>query len=325
MAKEMLFDYPYFEDFGGQIVPLLNKVPVSDDRWTAFNPSIAYSPDLGYAILIRSSNYSIDQYNGSIKINIGDSVRNYLWFSELDSNLNLLNFRQIDFSNSGGPETYKGIEDARLFCRDGSWKFTGVMMEAHTPRARMVLYSLDPISNKAFFVEKYESWDPDRSEKNWMTTSINKNPYFDYIYGSNCVVKDKNFYLTPVTSYTLSTIRGGSCLWPLKDGSYLAVAHCVYTRPITYFDQETNGMVKSALRNYTHIFVRYDHYGKVLEVTDEFVFEGPGVEFAAGLVEKDEQFVISYGREDVSSSLAIIDKNEVFSRLQPVTGNFFDS
>lgn len=323
MAKTMKFDYPYIEDFGGSTKHVIKHVIPEQKQWTALNPSIGYCSEQGYAVTIRSSNYIINPKNGSLDITIGNKVRNYLWFAELNDDLELQNLRQISFKDFGGPETYRGIEDARLFSRDGQWYFTGVMLEPHTPRSRLALYRLDAKENKAHFIKKYEGWDVDRPEKNWMAPALEDNPNFDYIYTGNGVVKGSRFILDATTDQEISNMRGGSSLWPLGDGSYLAVTHCVYVKPIEYYDSKTFGMMRSAIRNYTHQLVRISSTGKVLEMSEEFLFEHPGVEFAAGLVEKDGQFIISYGYEDYMSCFARIPREKALAMLNPVEEDFY--
>lgn len=324
MAKKMKFDYPYIEDFGGSTKQVLRHVLPDQPVWSATNPSIAYCPRQGYAMTIRSSNYTINPQLGSLDVTIGDKIRSYLWFSELDEDLNIVNLRQINLKLDGNPEIHRGVEDARLFARDGQWYFTGVMLENHTPRARLVMYKLDTEKNEAHFVQKWESWDTERIEKNWMLPALEDNPNFDFIYTGNGIYKDGKFILDPVTNQDIASIRGGSLLWPLEDGSYLAATHCVYSRPVDYFDQKHFGNVRSAIRNYTHQFVRFSNTGKVLEMSEEFVFDHPGIEFAAGLIEKDGNFIISYGNEDVASCLATIPKEKVFELLHPVSEDEFE-
>ncbi len=317
MAKKMKFDYPYLEDLGGSTKRILRHVIPDQPAWSALNPSIGYCPEQGYAITFRSSNYTINPQYGTLDVTIGDKIRCYLWFSELDDDLNMVNLRQISFKVPGNPETHRGVEDARLFSRDGQWYFTAVMLENHTPRARLCLYRLDPESSTAHFIKKYDSWDTEQIEKNWMVPALEPNPNFDFIYTGNGIYKDGKFILDSVTSADISALRGGSCLWPLNDGSYIAVTHCVYAKNIEFYDKNRFATVKGSVRNYTHQFVRFSNTGKVLEMSEEFVFEHPGIEFAAGLVEKDGNFVISYGYEDVMSCLATISKDRVLSLLQP--------
>lgn len=323
MTKKMQFDYPYLEDWGGLNKKILRHVLPDQPAWSATNPSIGFCPKQGYAITFRSSNYTINPQYGSLDVSIGDKIRCYVWFSELDDELNLVNLRQISFKIPENPEFYRGVEDARLFSRNGEWYFTGVIMESHTPKARMGVFKLDTTSNTALLVEKYEGWDTERLEKNWLVASIESNPNFDFIYGGSGIYKDKKFILNSLTDENVSSLRGGSQLWPLNDGSYIAICHYTYFKKIQFYDKNRFASVESALRNYTHVFVRYSYTGKVIEISPEFVIKEPGIEFACGLVEKNGNFLISYGREDIASYLASISKEKVLSLLVPVEDEEF--
>ena len=80
----------------------------------------------------------------------------------------------------------------------------------------------------------------------------------------------------------------------------------------------TFSTVQSVLRDYVHYFVRFDKFGYILEISGGFRFHAPGVEFAAGLVLKGDQAIVSFGRNDVSSHLAFIDKDFILKSLSPV-------
>jgi predicted GH43/DUF377 family glycosyl hydrolase len=49
-----------------------------------------------------------------------------------------------------------------------------------------------------------------------------------------------------------------------------------------------------------------------------FQFYEKGVEFAGGLVVKDKNVIVSFGRNDVSSHLAVMPLDVVIKSLQPV-------
>jgi hypothetical protein len=76
-------------------------------------------------------------------------------------------------------------------------------------------------------------------------------------------------------------------------------------------------LVASKVRNYTHRFVRYSNSGSVIEYSPEFYFDGPGIEFAAGMVILDEKLVISYGKEDATAHLAMIPLDAVLELMTP--------
>lgn len=320
MSRDFLFDTPYLEDFGAKTSSLVEGSPSGRENWTALNPSIGFSPEKGYAAVVRSSNYKINEYG--IPDIVLSSIKNELWFSELDDDLNLTNLREIKVF--GDIDLSQGVEDARLFWKNDSWYVLGVIQRVTASRRiqRLALFKLDANANSAFYEKTYESWDTARSEKNWMPVAYGENTNFDYIYSPNGIVKGSSFILSGSSDTYINNIRGGSCLWPLGDGTYLSITHSTYLKDKIFYNPETESYSKTQLRTYTHQFVHYDGYGKIIEISSEFVLEHLGIEFAAGLVEKDGNFVISYGVEDEAARLAVIPKEQVLRLLGPVGDDF---
>ena len=317
MSRLIREPYPTFKDIGGVTARFLRLVDPENKAWSAFNPSIAYSPEFGYAATIRSSNYTIDEMSGAIDVRIGNLVKSEVWYATFDDKFELVSRVKIKFA-PGGLSLSRGVEDARLFWRDGSWHFTAIMLEKeHTPYARVALYKYDPDTNLATFIKKWDGPDVFRPEKNWMIPP-EVNPNFDFIYGATGVIKDDCLIAKPSTIKALGGLRGNTNLHPLGDGTYLALMHSLYLKGGNVLNQRTMGMQRASYRKYTHQFVRFDNYGTVIELSDEFIFDELDIEFAAGIVEKDGKYVISYGRNDVSSHLAIIDKQRVHEMLIPV-------
>lgn len=313
--RKLRFDYPTIEKLGGKVFQVRRLVEPENKLWSAFNPSIAYSPKFGYAMTIRSSNYIIDLSTGSLDVTEGQYIKSRVWFCELDDDFSILNLRQVKFDS---PLTLtRGVEDAKLFWRDDSWWFTGVMLErGHTPVARMSLFKYDKDSNLATFVKKFDGPDYSKPEKNWMTP-FDKNPNFDFIYGPTSIVKNNTFIFYPNTNPEISKIRGNTNLLQL-DNEYLAVVHSLYTSKIVWKNPKTFSNQDGLQKFYTHQFAKFNYKGELTHLSPEFQFEHNGIEFAAGIVEKDNKFVISYGKSDKSSHLAIIDKTTVFSALRKI-------
>lgn len=71
-------------------------------------------------------------------------------------------------------------------------------------------------------------------------------------------------------------------------------------------------------RTYTHQFTRYNEKGEIIGISEEFVFQKMQVEFAAGLVIKDDEFIISYGVQDESSHFASIPVKNVLGMIKPI-------
>jgi predicted GH43/DUF377 family glycosyl hydrolase len=74
----------------------------------------------------------------------------------------------------------------------------------------------------------------------------------------------------------------------------------------------------ATIRHYVHFFANYDQTGKLIKISKGFVFEHLGTEFAAGIVEQGDDFLISYGSKDVSSHIARIKKSTVLQGLRKV-------
>jgi len=308
---------PSIAELGGTVVKLLEHPTSADPAWSAFNPSISFSPVKGYALIFRSSNYLLSS-GSSFKFTVGDEVRSRVWFTELDDNLRPLNIREINCQTPEYPLT-RGAEDSRLYWRGDSWRFLGVVLESsHTPAARLVEYVLDYENNIVTSARKYPGQDGSKIEKNWMAPS-NPSPHFDFIYGPSSTIKDNVITSYLGDNWQIGGMRGGSGLLDLEDGTYLAVVHRLFLgRDKTFAAPrfEHNG---GSIRKYLHYFARYDSKGRIIEASSAFNFTGANVEFAAGIVSKGSDFVISFGLSDASSHLAIIDKKAVLKTLAPVT------
>jgi hypothetical protein len=316
-TKRIKPNYPTIETLGGTVKQVRRLANAKDKLWSAFNPSIGYSPTLGYAMTIRSSNYVIDLDTGYLQVTNGGEVRTRLWFCELDDDLSLVNLREVNFE-SGDLTLKRGVEDAKLFWRDGSWWFTGVMLEkSHTPFARMSLFKYDPKTNVATFVKKYNGPEFTKPEKNWMLP-YEPNPNFDFIYGPASIIKNEVFIKYPNLNHKISMIRGNTNLWQIGD-DYLAVVHSLYTKKIIWDNPKTFTKQGGLQKFYTHQFAKYNYKGELTHLTPEFQFEHNGIEFAAGLVAKGDNFVISYGKNDLSSHIAVLPQAVVLHSLKEIS------
>jgi hypothetical protein len=56
----------------------------------------------------------------------------------------------------------------------------------------------------------------------------------------------------------------------------------------------------------------------IIALSRGFNFHKPGVEFAAGLVVKDKNALVSFGREDISSHIATMPMATILQSLIPV-------
>ena len=284
--------------------------------WSCFNPSIGYSPKKGYAIAFRSSNYVILPH-GELHVTNNGKIRNQIWFSEIDKNFKLKNFRQIEIPESV-VITQRGIEDPRLFWRDSAWNFAAVMMESHTPVARFCVCKLDAKATKVVSIETYKGLHHNKPEKNWLVPDINPSEHFDFVYGPTAVVKKSKVIFTMTDEDRITGLRGNSHLVEQPDGTYLAVMHKLWISRSKGYSHNNFGMIDWVTKNYAHYFVRFDRFGSIVEMSDAFQFISPGIEFVGGMVEMDDNLVISLGKNDVSSHISVVKKDLAIQMLRPV-------
>lgn len=304
-----------FRSLGGEIKYLRRLVDKHDKLWSAFNPSIAYSPEKGYAVAIRSSNYVILPH-GELSVTIGGPIKNQTWFAELDDNLDLKDLRMLNYEKSG-MVFKRGVEDPKLMWRDGEWVYTAVAMERNIPVARQCVCYLDKNGVDVYKVELFHGVEPKKPEKNWMTAG-KKPKNFDYVYDGAGIIKDGTVIHRMHGSEDISALRGNTMLHELGDGTYLAIMHRLLITKKSKFIPTEFGIREVVLKDYHHFFVRIDENGWIVEVSKPFCFVSSGIEFAAGLVEKDDHIVVSFGKDDVSSHLGIIPKNKVKKLLKKI-------
>jgi hypothetical protein len=304
-----------FSKLGGSIHYLRRLVEKEDKVWSAFNPSIAYSPKHGYAVSIRSSNYVITDQGGLV-VTTGGPIRNRVWFAELDDDLKLQNLRQIDFSGCGY-DFIRGVEDPKLLWRDGRWMFTAVAMERNIPIARHCECYMDKAATTVEKVILFEGVEKMRPEKNWMTAA-KKPANFDYVYDGNGVIKDGVLHKKIRDSEALSALRGNTHLVEQPDGTYLGIMHRLLLTKKSMFIMTEFGTREVTLKDYHHFLVRVDENGWVVETSEPFRFVSPGIEFAAGMVERNDEMLISFGKDDVSSHIASIDLKKFKKMLKRI-------
>lgn len=131
-------------------------------------------------------------------------------------------------------------------------------------------------------------------EKNWMPFHLHdEHRYLDDV-STMSVHRWSGDSSTLVTEHPASPQllghRGGSALIPVEDG-WLGIVH----RSLRF--RRTPPLLKAAY--YVHRFIRIDSTLSTISAGPEFTFEGPGVEFCAGLAPgPDGTLLMSYGVGD---------------------------
>ena len=276
--------------------------------WSITNPSIGYDKDNGFFIFLRSSNYYIDEHGYYKPINAKHIYSNIL-FSELSKDFDILNLQKVEYGSPDLPIS-SGLEDPKTFYREGSLYFTANATDRFTHVSRMFLCKYEKETNSVSEIQKLPYFHTMVSEKNWMTT-YEKNNNFDYIYKYDSIIKDKN-----VIGDSDIDIRGGSNLHKLKDGNYLSIS--LSLQLIQDEEALKNSLLNQSTKHYMHCFIMYNEFGKVIKKSDYFSFTDSPIEFAAGLVEYEDQFVISFGVNDISAHLAFLPQDGVLKMLKEI-------
>lgn len=311
MKSHSYNEVPNVRTLGGSIIDLLRLVDPQDRFWSATNPSIGNYKNK-YVVAIRSSNYVILE-NGTYYVANGSVIKSKIWFADLDKDFKCKNLRQIDTSIAGDLE--RGLEDPKLFYRDGAWHMTCIISEnGSVEHSRVAVARLDARCRKLVSFNVLNGMDTQRPERNWMSP-YEENQNFDFVYGPNATLQSGLLTQLFTDVPRLSQLKGNTNLHDLGDGTYLGIMHRSFTKNDPKWEPTSFSMQSSKLRDYVHYFVRFDSYGNITSASKEFKFYKSGVEYAAGLVSHKDNFLISFGREDISSHIAVIPKDIVLKSL----------
>lgn len=308
---------PTIQSMGGTTWRILRFADSLDKRWSAFNPSIAYSPVEGYVVLFRSSNYFFDPETSSTTLTVGARVQSRMWLGTLndDWGLDMDTLREVDFSEAG-INFKRGAEDGRLYWVDGSWEITAGLHEGGVELPRIARFRLDGL--KAKLKEIYQDGKLFDVEKNWMAPA-EPSENFDFIYTAIATYKRG---IGPVTlrepTDRIRHVRGGSQLQRLDDGRYLAIVHEADVKKTRVNIPRMFVIKDVSIRTYVHRFATYDQNGKLLGLGPRFKLSDARIEFAAGMVIAGDDVIVSYGYKDVASYLGKIKLQVVLDGIEEV-------
>lgn len=333
-----------WEKFGGSVARLERYVNKRDVNWSAFNPSIC-----GTLVAVRSSNYVILEH-GELHVSTGGPIRNRVYVADIErvkaparsrepDTWSLRNYRRVSFedvSRETGLQITRGIEDAKLFTRDGNWMMTGVMLErGHTPVARQVTCELEVTAKSARAVSlvKHPGALSVKPEKNWMLPMTKPSHAFDFVYGANAWIRE-NELITALghdEDWALG-LRGNTHLLELTaeeaggkgrsggrgGGGYLCVMHRLLTKRGTTWDSRRFGNVEFCHKDYHHFLVRLDESGIITAISEPFQFAGAGIEFAAGIERWGTDIVVTLGRGDIEAWVAWAPMKNVLRAMKAI-------
>lgn len=306
-------DYPTITELGGDVCLIRRNVDPSDRAWSAFNSSIMLSNEGEYWLAFRSSNYVI-MSNGTPSLTTGQKIRNKLYLVRLnqkDWSFDEETLKEVDISRLRD-DIKRNVEDPRLFWDGQNYCISATFLELTVPVARVCKITLESLeSAKAHSVEIFPS-PKGTIEKNWMPIMGTQS----FIYKPDTLIK--NGQIENISAPKISRLfRGGSQIIPFDEKSSIGVIHELYYKIHPMMNPSTFAPYQS-IRHYTHRFVKYNKNYEITHISPKFVFVDNGIEFAAGLTEKEGKYVVSLGRSDIATFLATIDKEKVIDLLEEV-------
>lgn len=300
---------------GGNIYPLI--IPSKFTNGTGLmNPSILeYNNKI--IVNLRHVNYTFyhseaklfqHQYGPLTYVHPENDIhlRTFNYCLELDNHCNINRFNLVDTSLF---DTYEplwefiGLEDARLVCWNNKLYMTGVRRDTTTNgQGRMELSEIEINEDGVKEISRVRIEAPrDKNsycEKNWM-------PFLDLPYhyikwsnptevvkvdvsnGTSETIFDGQFVPTP------TDFRGGSQVSSYKNG-YIAIIH-----EVDLFNSEVGR--KDAV--YRHRFALWDNNFQLIKYSQPFSLMDGHVEFATGMIIKDDNFLITFGFQDNAAYL----------------------
>jgi tetratricopeptide (TPR) repeat protein len=278
-----------------------------EPAWPQFNPSIAADGD-GFRVIVRTSNYRLDR--GSYRVLDGSGeVRTINYVATLDSDLSLTgveSLRDLGSELDWHDFPVRGWEDCRLFQVAGTWLATATSRELHPEGVcRTVLLELD--GSRIAAARILDGPDPHRHEKNWMPYAAGNELLFVYSSSPTVVTRVDPKGGQPVEAAAheapagASEFRGGSQGVQVEGG----VLFCIHEA----FDF-------GGPRRYLHRWVRFDPDWRLEAVSPRFHFTDNDVEMCIGLARRGDELVASFGIDDHTAALALLDEAEVLGTLQ---------
>ena len=308
---------------GGSIHPLI--IPSSDLVGPALtNPSI-YNDNGKILVNVRNINYTLyhsekkrfeHPWGPLVYIHPENDLRLRTWnyMCEMDEDMRVKSYHRIDTSKFPDKELWEfvGLEDCRIVRWDGKLYVTGVRRDLDTiGTGRMELSEIEFTENgiKEISQHRIPAPPPDQEycNKNWMPIIDMPYHYVKWTNGTEIVKYDIE---TNTTKSLLSKewkdlgcidLRGGSQVIPLGEYRF-ALTH------ETFLFQSLAGR-KDGI--YRHRFVVWDKDWNIIKVSPQFSFMGGEIEFAVGMCEYNNDYLITFGFQDNAAYLMQVSKQVV--------------
>jgi hypothetical protein len=308
----------------GSMHPLV--LPIKDLRGPSLtNPSI-YNDNGNILVNLRNINYTL--YHSEKKIyenhwgplvyihpETDMHLRTWNYMCELDQNMRIVRYSKIDTTSFPDKELWEfvGLEDCRIVRWNEKLYVSGVRRDLDSiGTGRMELSELVPTDEGFEEISQFRIPTPENKEsyceKNWMPILDMPFHYVKWTNGTEVIKTD------PVSGTTETVVlknwkdlgcgdlRGGSQVIPLDNGYHICLVH------------ETDLLQSEAGRKdavYRHRFVVWDQDWNITKVSKLFSFMEASIEFAVGMCEYGEDYLMTFGYQDNAAYLLRINQKVV--------------
>jgi hypothetical protein len=300
---------------GGSIHPLI--IPSSDLKGPALtNPSV-YNDDGKILVNLRNINYTLyhsekkkfeHPWGPLVYIHPENDLRLRTWnyMCEMDEDMQFKSHHRVDTSKFPDKELWEfvGLEDARIVRWDGKLYICGVRRDLDTiGTGRMELSEIEITENGVKEISQYRIPAPgDDSEycnKNWMPILDMPYNFVKWTNGTNIVRYDIE------TNTTVSVIekewKDLGCI-DLRGGSQV-ISMGDYRFALTHETYLTRSPANRKDGTYKHRFIVWDKDWNIVKASRQFSFLNAEVEFAVGMCEYGDDYLITFGFQDNAAYL----------------------
>lgn len=309
---------------GGSIHPLI--IPSTQLKGPAItNPSI-YNDNGKILVNLRNINYTLyhsekkkfeHHWGPLVYIHPENDWRLRTWnvMCEMNENMHIKKYHHIDTSSFPDKQLWDfvGLEDARIVRWNGTLYICGVRRDLdEIGTGRMELSEIEITENGVKELKQYRIPTPGENnsycEKNWMPILDMPFHFVKWTNGTEVVKYDihtgktEQVVLSDWKDLGCIDLRGGSQVIPFKNNSRFCLNHETY---LLRSPQDRKDGV------YRHRFVVWDENWNIEKVSRQFSFLNGDIEFAVGMCEYGNDYLITFGFQDNAAYLLKVSKKLV--------------
>jgi hypothetical protein len=243
-------------------------------------------------------------------------LRTHNIMCEMNEDLTIKSYHHVDTTALDKPPLWEfvGLEDSRIVRWDGKLYLTGVRRDTTTNgQGRMELSELEVSENGVKEVSRFRVPSPGNDdsycEKNWIPILDMPYHYIKWSNGTEIVRVDmqkgtcETVVLKSWKDMGCVDLRGGSQVL-----SYNGYRFCVNHE--TFLFNSKQGRKDGT---YRHRFVVWDNDWNLVKVSEQFSFMEAEIEFAVGMAEYGDNYLITFGYQDNAAYILRVPKKVLYS------------